>query len=181
MKDFFDLNTNVSYAITFAVQTHNKFNQTREDGITPYYVHILRVIERLIRNGVDDENIIIAAALHDLVEDCNISYEEIQNMFGDVVRAYVEELTIAPGEYKEGNDYFDKLKNASVGGKTIKLADKLDNVWELRVIKYKTYGGINPENYANNAKIVLEACKDGNNRLAHLLENEISILESTLS
>lgn len=97
MKDFFDTNTQLSYAIAFAIEMHNKFHQTREDKITPYYVHILRVVERLQKAGINDEHILMAAALHDVVEDCKITYEEISNNFGEIVSSYVEEVTIVPG------------------------------------------------------------------------------------
>ena len=179
MENNFDINTKLSQALAFAIQKHEQFHQTREDGVTPYYVHILRVVERLQKNGAD-ENILVAAALHDVVEDCKVIYEEIRKDFGEKVASYVEEVTIDPNGSQETKGYLEKLRIASVGGKTIKLADKWDNIWELRTKGYKSYGNLPPKDYLDKAKVVLEVCKDGNTDLAQKLQDEITLLENSL-
>ncbi len=179
MENKFDINTRLGKAVAFAIDKHTQFNQTREDLVTPYYVHILRVVERLQKIDLSEE-VLMAAALHDVVEDCEVSLDEIRSRFGDEVAQYVEELTVDKLGSQENENYLQKLSLASTGGKTIKLADKWDNIWELRTKKYPTYGGISPKEYLVKAKTVLEVCKDGNTELVRLLENEIKLLDKSL-
>src|SRR4030081_1578244 len=57
--------------------------QTLSDGQTPYFSHIVRVTF-ILRDlfDIDDQEIIIATVLHDVVEDTGTSLEEIGQLFG---------------------------------------------------------------------------------------------------
>ena len=74
----------------------------------------------------------MAAVLHDTVEDCDVTLDDIVSHFGPVVADLVEQLTdISVPE--DGNRAFRKAMDrdhsaqASAQGMTIKIADLLDN------------------------------------------------------
>jgi len=77
-----------------------------------------------------DPEVLAAALLHDVVEDCGVSVDELAASFGPKVAALVATLTNDPNA---GNRVTRKalevecMKSASVDAKTIKLADFLHN------------------------------------------------------
>jgi (p)ppGpp synthase/HD superfamily hydrolase len=64
----------------------------RKWGNLPYWTHPLAVSE-LVEDVGGDEDQIIAALLHDLVEDEDVTHEDIKRLFGDKVRKMVQGLT----------------------------------------------------------------------------------------
>ena len=80
----------VSEAIVFAVKAHDGMRRKKSDA--PYILHPLEAAV-IAGTMTDDQNVIAAAVLHDVVEDADISIEEIEEKFGKRVRALVESET----------------------------------------------------------------------------------------
>ena len=80
----------VSEAIAFAVKAHD--GMRRKKGDSPYILHPMEAAV-IVGTITDDQNLIAAACLHDVVEDAGITIEEIQEKFGDRVRELVESET----------------------------------------------------------------------------------------
>ena len=80
----------VSEAIAFAVKAHD--GMRRKKGESPYILHPMEAAV-IVGTMTDDQNLIAAAVLHDVVEDAGISIEEIENKFGKRVRDLVESET----------------------------------------------------------------------------------------
>ena len=76
-------------AFEFAQRAHN--GQKRQSG-EDYFVHPCSVANILIDLGMDYETI-IAALLHDVLEDTGVTADEMKNMFGDSVLKLVEGVT----------------------------------------------------------------------------------------
>ena len=81
--------TVVDEAFHYAEAKHA--SQKRKDG-SPYIIHPLAVAEIVAEMGLDTESI-LAALLHDCIEDTDSSYEEIAKKFGKVVADLVEGVT----------------------------------------------------------------------------------------
>jgi len=121
-------------AIQFATQAHK--GQFRKYTGEPYITHPLAVME--IVRGVPGhtEEMLVAAVLHDVVEDTDVSLMEIQEEFGDAVSDLVLHLTdISTPE--DGNRLKRKRKDAewyaqgSAQAQTIKVADFIDNTRDI--------------------------------------------------
>ena len=121
-------------AIQFATQAHE--GQFRKYTHDPYITHPLAVME--IVRGVPGhtEEMLVAAVLHDVVEDTDVSLMEIQEEFGDAVSDLVLHLTdISTPE--DGNRLKRKRKDAqwyaqgSAQAQTIKVADFIDNTRDI--------------------------------------------------
>ena len=80
----------VSEAIIFAVNAHDGMRRKRSDA--PYILHPMEAAV-IVGTMSDDQNLIAAAALHDVVEDAGITIEEIEEKFGTRVRELVESET----------------------------------------------------------------------------------------
>ena len=77
----------VSEAIAFAVKAHDGMRRKKSDA--PYILHPMEAAV-IVGTMTDDQNLIAAAALHDVVEDAGIAIEEIEERFGKRVRELVE-------------------------------------------------------------------------------------------
>lgn len=87
----------IQTAIDYMQAAHRSIGQTRKDGIRPYEIHPMGVTlrtARYVQNYPWREEILIAALLHDVVEDVpKYSLADIANNFGLVVHGYVDDLT----------------------------------------------------------------------------------------
>ena len=80
----------VSEAIAFAVKAHDGMRRKKSES--PYILHPMEAAV-IVGTMTDDQNLIVAAALHDVVEDADITIEEIEERFGRRVRELVQSET----------------------------------------------------------------------------------------
>ena len=122
-------------AYVFALKKHG--SQLRTSG-DPYYSHPIEVAGILTKFKLDCASI-VAALLHDTVEDTDTTLDEIKELFGDQVAQLVDGLTkLAMIEHKSGSskqaENFRKLLLAmseDIRVLLIKLADRLHNMRTL--------------------------------------------------
>lgn len=93
----------------------------------PYWTHLMNVHNFLITMAVDDYEILLAAILHDIVEDSNITIDQIEKEYSKRV-AKIVHLTTKPNEYVPKDFYNKVLKSKELGAKMIKVADRIDNM-----------------------------------------------------
>ena len=117
----------IQRAIDFATKAHE--GQVRKYTNEPYITHPLAVAE-IVAEVTENEDSIIAAILHDVVEDTDISINKIQEKFGHKVADYVNDLTEYPSVEnrltRKRQNVFD-LSQGYDESKTIKLADLIHN------------------------------------------------------
>ena len=80
----------VSEAVAFAVKAHDGMRRKKSEA--PYILHPMEAAV-IVGTMTDDQHVIAAAALHDVVEDADITIEEIEEKFGRRVRELVESET----------------------------------------------------------------------------------------
>ena len=80
----------VSEAIAFAVNAHDGMRRKKSEA--PYILHPMEAAV-IVGSMTDDQNLIAAAALHDVVEDAGVTIEEVEEKFGKRVRELVESET----------------------------------------------------------------------------------------
>ena len=117
-------------AALFAAERHAA---QRRKGRTaePYVNHLLEVAELLARLTDElDTNLIVAALLHDTIEDVGVSREEIAQRFGEDVASLVAEVTDDKSLPKETRKAL-QIENAakkSPRAQSLSAADKIANV-----------------------------------------------------
>ena len=131
--DFSENTGQLLEAIRFAADKHR--NQRRKDSEhSPYINHPIEVMQLLWEvGGVRDADVLLAAVLHDTVEDTETRPEEISDRFGEKVLSFVMEVTDDKSLPKDERKRL-QIVNAphkSYGAKLIKLADKACNVRNL--------------------------------------------------
>lgn len=121
------------HAASFSAQKHKLQKRKGELG-EPYINHPLEVANMLANiGGVDDIDILMAAILHDTVEDCDVTEQELRDLYGDTVTGYVLEVTddksLPKAERKQAQ--IEHAPHLSQGAKAVKLADKISNIRDV--------------------------------------------------
>lgn len=119
-------------AFHFAAEKHT--GQTRKASTIPYIAHLMGVASLVLEFG-GDEDMAIAALLHDVVEDCGgvPMLAEVRRKFGSRVAAIVEgctdsDSTPKPPWRERKETYIRHLKTADADTHLVSAADKLNNV-----------------------------------------------------
>ncbi|GJM77290.1 hypothetical protein HMSSN036_95060 [Paenibacillus macerans] len=129
----------IRVAYEFAEQAHH--GQVRKSG-EPYILHPLAVADIVVNMQMDALSI-IAALLHDVVEDTTVSLKEIQEQFGNDCALLVDGLTKLErikfrSKEEQQNENYRKMFIAmaqDIRVIVIKLADRLHN---MRTLKYQS-------------------------------------------
>lgn len=165
----------INEALFFMYGAHKAVEQKRKYTGECYSVHPIDVYQTLLYDGgIDEHNMLIAALLHDVVEDTGVSEEDIRNLFGDDVAHLVSGLTdVSKPEdgNRETRKRIDREHTAKQGVrcKTIKLADLISN--SKSITQYdKEFAKV----YMAEKKLLLEVLKGGNEVL---YQTALSIVE----
>lgn len=133
MQEKYVDSTILDRALKFAVDAHAN-TERRGKGI-PYIIHPIEVVA-IVATMTKDQELMAAAALHDVVEDTSVTSEEIAREFGNRVAAIVSsesDIELPQMSYTESwkirkNDAICRLKRASIDSKMVALGDKLSNM-----------------------------------------------------
>jgi len=122
---------NVTKAMAAAALAHGMAGQKRRWTGEPYVVHPTRVMHRLERAGYSGD-MLVAALLHDVVEDTVVTLDDVNREYGLGVSVLVGQLTAPPRDEFETRGQWraamlGKLADACGLAQTIKCADIADN------------------------------------------------------
>ena len=122
----------VDRAIIYATYGHK--NTRRKGNNIPYILHPLEAMG-IVASITDDQELIAAAALHDLIEDTDITYDDIKNEFGKRIADIVlnESKNVIPNfKNLSWHDIrakgLEHLKKSSIDCNIVALGDKLSNM-----------------------------------------------------
>lgn len=119
-------------AIEFAAKAHA--GQYRRASRLPYIYHPLNVARILIESDAPEE-VAMAGVLHDTVEDTQVTIEDVRTEFGDAVARLVEGMSEPHRKdtwEQRKRDMLALFETAPQDLLWIELADKLDNIREIR-------------------------------------------------
>lgn len=149
-------------AAMFATKRHG--DQKRGGSDTPYVHHCFDVARRIVKHKFTETEMILAAILHDTIEDTDVTFEEIARLFGGYTANLVFDLTLPvearKDRYKKQAFQLRKMRSMDFWGQALKVADKSSNVedliyhppnWSLRAIR----------GYSEGAREVVLAMMDG--------------------
>ena len=130
-------------AFVFAAEKHK--GQTRKASSIPYIAHLMGVASLVLEAG-GNEDLAIAALLHDVVEDCGGApmLKEVRRRFGTRVAKVVDGCTDAdtypkPPWRERKEKYMARLRNEDKDTRLVSAADKLNNVRSI-VSDYRAVG-----------------------------------------
>ena len=120
-------------AMHFAIDAHA--NTERRGKGFPYSIHLMEAVE-IAATITSDQEILAATALHDTIEDTDVTLEQLREEFGDRVAALVEaESDKFANGFSERDSWTDRKKaalerlaNAPYDAKIVAMGDKLSNM-----------------------------------------------------
>lgn len=118
-------------ALDFATRAHGVIDQRRKYTNEAYIVHPIAVAE-LVKSVPHTPEMVAAALLHDTVEDCETTQEDIDREFGHQVGDLVYWLTDVSQPHDGPRSLRKRMDRAHIASapaaaQTIKLADLIDN------------------------------------------------------
>ncbi|HEY6337187.1 MAG TPA: HD domain-containing protein [Candidatus Sulfotelmatobacter sp.] len=176
-------------AFQFAAKKHA--GQTRKASTIPYIAHLMGVASLVLEAG-GDEDLAIAALLHDVVEDCGGApmLGEIRRRFGTRVTKIVDGCTDADTDPKppwreRKENYLRRLKGAEDDTRLVSAADKLNNIRSI-LTDYREIGESVWARFAGGREGTLwyyralrdEFLRGKGNRLIREYERAVSELET---
>lgn len=162
--------------LNFAALAHGE--QKTPKGL-PYIAHItcvaMEVINACEKSQLEQNKTDLAiscALLHDVIEDTNITYDEIYVKFGDKIANGVEALTKDKNKSTKQEQMKDSLERLLVQPyeiQMVKLADRITNLG----IPPKHWDSEKMKKYQEEASLILSCLKNSNIYLAKRLEEKI--------
>jgi GTP diphosphokinase / guanosine-3',5'-bis(diphosphate) 3'-diphosphatase len=148
-------------ALVFAADKHRHQRRKGADA-SPYINHPVAVAAVLaIETGATDEVLLIAAILHDTVEDTNTKLAELENLFGASVAHLVNEVTdnksLDKAERKRRQ--IEHASTLSAAAKQLVIADKTCNVRDLTEYPPADWSRDRRREYLDWAEQVVAGCR----------------------
>lgn len=121
-------------AVRYAAQKHaSQRRKAANAKVVPYIVHPLEAAQILAEVGVTDEDVLIAAVLHDTLEDTSATENDLRFKYGERVLGIVKEITddkeLPKPKRKELQ--ITQAPQKSYAAKLVKCADKTSNMKDL--------------------------------------------------
>lgn len=158
-------------ALRFAAERHRRL--TRKDGETPYVNHLIDVADLLARvGGVRDRDVLVAAILHDTLEDTGTKREEIALVFGPRVAELVAEVSDDESLAKPERKRLQIVGAPALSceAKLIKLADKISNVVDVVERPSRDWSLERRREYFDWSRDVVAGCRGTNPALEALFD-----------
>jgi guanosine-3',5'-bis(diphosphate) 3'-pyrophosphohydrolase len=163
-------------AISFAADKHSR--QRRKDvEASPYINHPIAVGTVLAAEGeVCDEFTLLAAALHDTVEDTKTTFEELEEHFGFEVAGLVRELTDdkSLGKMERKRLQIEHARESSDRAKQLKIADKICNIRDITVSPPADWSLERRNEYLQWSEEVVAGCRHVNAKLDQAFDEAIA-------
>lgn len=151
-------------ALLLATKAHD--GQIRRLTKEPYIVHPIRV-SKILYQLTGDLRLATAGLCHDILEDTLVEPNEIHASIIDVVQSVTKRKDLPKNEREE--EFLSRYKNASLDTVLLKLADRADNVCDL---KFQNQNFI--DRYQANTIALLEATPK--HHVAAAVVNNVAIL-----
>ena len=170
------------HAAAFAAEKHRKQPRKGADP-SPYINHPLEVAQIIaLVGGVEDEDILVAAILHDTVEDTETTLEELSHEFGPKVSGYVNEVSdnksLPKAERKRLQ--IEHAAHLSVGAKIIRLGDKITNVREIGTNPPADWSLSRQAEYLEWAGKLVDGLRDANPKLEEFFDQTVGSVRKIL-
>jgi len=162
----------LAQAYHFAASRHVDHRRKGESA-EPYMNHLTEVAElAAAASGGNDPAIVIAAVLHDTVEDTATTFAELEQRFGADVVGLVAEVTDDKSLPKQVRKdlQVEHAAHASPRAQIIKMADKISNLRSLAASPPAGWSDQRIAEYGAWAARVVDPCKGASTELARLFE-----------
>lgn len=169
-------------AAHFSAMKH-RYQKRKDAEGSPYINHPLAVASILASEGkVADETLLVAALLHDTVEDTDTTFDELKEQFGVAVSRLVGEVTddkrLPKALRKELQ--VERAEALSRSAKQLKIADKISNIRDIVASPPADWSEERKTEYLEWATRVVNGCRGVNKSLDDAYDRTIAVARKAL-
>jgi guanosine-3',5'-bis(diphosphate) 3'-pyrophosphohydrolase len=160
----------VLQALAFAADKHRD-QRRKEASASPYINHPIALANLLLNEaGVEDERVLVAALLHDTLEDTETTAPELVRLFGNEIANIVREVSDDKALPKPERKRLQVAYAAHISrqAKLVKLADKICNLRDITASPPADWSTARKREYFDWAKAVVDGLRGVNPELEHL-------------
>ena len=163
-------------AIAFAADKHR--DQRRKDAAASPYINHPIALANVLANegGIDDEAVLVAAILHDTIEDTDTTADELHRLFGkritDIVLEVTDDKALEKAERKRLQ--VEHAPHISRRAKLVKLADKICNLRDITLSPPARWPLKRKQAYFDWAKAVVDGLRGVHPRLERAFDEAFS-------
>ena len=172
----------LSRALVYAAEAHR--NQRRKGAAQePYINHLIEVMD-LVAQSTDgaDAELLVAALLHDAIEDCGVSHDALSEAWGErvarIVRQNSDDMTLPKAERRERR--IAGMAEKPADARTVKIADVISN---MRAVAISAPAGWTAERklgYIAGCRALVDAGRGANDRLEALFDKTAAEVEAAI-
>lgn len=165
-------------ALALAAEKH-KYQRRSGFKKLPYINHLIKVTRGLLEKGETEEDILLASILHDIIEDTEVSREELEEKYGAKVAEIVAELTddMSLPYLERKQRQVDSAKSLSPEAQKIRIADKASNIRDIFTYPLN-WTEEKKAAYLENAKKVVEKLRGVAPPLENWFDEEVTFAQS---
>lgn len=178
------MNTNddvvlISKAADFAARAH--VDQKRKGAKEEPYINHLAEVGLLLAETGGDAALVAAGWLHDTIEDCGITRDQIEAAFGHDIASLVADVTDERGLEKSERKrrQIEHAGEKCARAKCLKIADKTSNLRALKVTPPRDWSKARIDEYLGWASNVVAECRGVNPQLERFFDDAASALQPT--
>jgi len=169
-------------ALLFAADAHR--NQRRKGAAQePYVNHLIEVVDLVVQATDNaDMDMVIAALLHDVVEDTPTSYEEVAASFGErvaeIVRENSDDMSLSKAERRRSRIAAMALKSREA--RIVKMADIISNLRAIAVSPPAGWSAERKLGYLEGCRQVVDAARGTEASLERIFDETALDVERTI-
>lgn len=169
-------------ALNFAADQH-KYQRRGGYEPLPYINHLLKVTHTVYKIGQErDRDLLLAAVLHDVVEDTDVSVEDLANKFGakvaDIVAELTDDMNLSYAERKQRQ--VDRADDLPLAARKIRIADKACNIQDIFTYPLD-WSVTQKEDYVTNAVEVVTKIRGSNEALEIFFDEMVAFAKLQLT
>jgi guanosine-3',5'-bis(diphosphate) 3'-pyrophosphohydrolase len=160
-------------AVDFAADKHKFQRRKGQNEMIPYINHPLQIARLIAEHyGTQNTDLLVAAILHDIIEDTETTPEEIEEKFGSHVKDIVLEVSDDKNLNKADRKRLQVENSPRISGegKIIKLADKICNVKDITAFPPKGWDNERIIEYIRWSRSVINGVKGVNKKMEEIFE-----------
>jgi HD domain-containing protein len=170
-------------ALSFAAEAHR--NQRRKGAAQePYINHLIEVLDLVVQNtSGDDANVLIAALLHDVLEDTPTTYEVLAKSFGErvaeIVRENSDDMTLPKAERRRAR--IAAMASKSREARIVKMADLISNLRAIAVSPPAGWSAERKLGYLEGCRQLVDAARGTEASIERIFDETAAGVERAIS
>jgi HD domain-containing protein len=168
-------------ALAFAAEAHRN-HRRKGASQEPYINHLIEVLDLVASVDSDDMDVLIAALLHDVLEDTPTDYDELFATFGERVAHIVQEnsddMTLPKPERRLAR--LASISKKSREARLVKFADIISNLRAIAVSPPAGWSNDRRLAYLHSCRNLVDAGRGSNSEIEHVFDDTAKAVEQAI-